>query len=84
MTSPLENVEWLTAAIAAYEMDAPHTGQFAVPTHYPLLDVEVWKLRLAQTHSGDCTNQPHPCARCAAEEYRHFAEWLIEKAKEST
>ena len=74
---------WLAAALASYEVDEPHidtTPDPDVSDYYPPIDPEGWEGYLKEDHMGDCTNQPCPCVKCAADMVRHKAEWVIEQA----
>ena len=75
--------KWLAAALASYEADEPHIDTSRDPVvsdSYPPIDPDVWEDYLKEDHMGDCTNQPCPCVKCAAEMVRHKAEWVIEQA----
>ena len=72
----MNRAKQLACLLANYELDEPHCRE---ESHFGNVTIEQLDEWLAEKHMGDCTNQPNPCARCAAEEWLFKAEWLLER-----
>ena len=65
----------LAAELWNYDLDSPHVDgppgklNWAGSAHYGSFDGAFVTARLVEPHDGDCTDQPHTCTRCEAEEH---------------
>lgn len=64
----------LVVLIAAYEMDEPHWDDGSEPE--VRWDASLLREWLDDSHSGDCTGEPHSCRRCMVEHVWHKARWI--------